>query len=222
MNARPRTPMPTVLLTGFEPFEGDTVNPSREAVRMLHGRRVCGHRIVARVLPVEFGTSLAMLRRAIRETQPSLVLCTGLAASRATISLERIAINVDDARIPDNAGRQPIDLPVVAGGADAYFTTLPIKAIHAALRDAGIPSEVSQSAGTFVCNHVFYGLMHVLRGRRRIRAGFMHVPRATETAAAGTRAATLPLSSIAEALRIAVRIALSTNDDARIAAGAID
>ena len=222
MNARPRTPMPTVLLTGFEPFDGDTVNPSREAVRMLHGRRVCGHRIVARVLSVEFGTSLAVLRRAIRETQPSLVLCTGLAASRSTIALERIAINIDDARIPDNAGRQPIDLPVVAGGPDAYFTTLPIKAIQAALRGAGIPSEVSQTAGTFVCNHVFYGLMHALRGRRRIRAGFMHVPRATETAAAGTRAATLPLPSIAEALRIAVRIALSTNDDARIAAGAID
>ena len=223
--ARPsdkRAKSPSVLLTGFDPFGGDVLNPSWLIAQALHRRQLAGHCIIAAQLPTVFGDSLTRLNALLAEHRPALVICLGLAATRAAISLERIAINVDDARIPDNAGRQPIDLPVVAGGPDAYFTTLPIKAIQAALRGAGIPSEVSQTAGTFVCNHVFYGLMHALRGRRRIRAGFMHVPRATETAAAGMRAATLPLSSIAEALRIAVRVALSTNDDARIAAGAID
>jgi len=212
MSARPRKPAPTVLLTGFAPFDGDDRNPSWEAARALHGRRIAGHRIVARELPVEFGTSLALLRRAIREVRPTLVLCVGLAGGRGAVSLERVAINVDDARIPDNAGRQPIDEPVVPGGPAAYFSTLPIKAMYVALRDAGIPVEVSQTAGTFVCNHVFYGLMHTLRRRRGIRAGFVHVP----------RAAALPLDVTVEALRIATRAALTTPVDNCIGAGATD
>ncbi len=212
MSARPRQSAPTVLLTGFAPFDGDDRNPSWEAVRALHGRRVAGHRIVARELPVEFGASLALLRRAIRELRPALVLCVGLAAGRDAISLERVAINVDDARIPDNAGRQPIDEPILRGGPAAYFSTLPIKAMYAALREAGIPAEVSQTAGTFVCNHVFFGLMHALRRHRRIRAGFVHVP----------PIAVLPLDVTTEALRIAIRTALTTPVDRCIGAGATE
>ena len=207
----------TVLLTGFGPFAGAAANPSLQAVRALHGRRIAGHRLVARELPVEFGESLKRLRAAIREVRPVAVVCVGLAAGRGAVSLERIAINVDDARIPDNAGRQPIDAAVVEGGPAAYFSTLPVKAIHAAIAEAGIPAEVSQTAGTYVCNHVFYGLMHALRHRRRVRAGFLHVPPAIEDAGQG-----LPLASIVEALRIAVRVALAGSDDARVSAGAID
>ena len=216
MSRKPPAPR-TVLLTGFEPFAGAATNPSGQAVRALHGRRIAGHRIVARALPVEFGESLKRLRAAIREVRPGIVVCTGLASTRDAISLERVAINLDDARIPDNAGYQPIDSAIVAGGPAAYFSTLPIKAIHAAIGAAGIPAEVSQTAGTYVCNHVVYGLMHALRRRRGVRAGFVHVPPATDAAAHG-----LPLDAIVEALGIAVRVALSTNEDARVSAGTVD
>lgn len=213
-----RRKLPTVLLTGFAPFEGATVNPSWQAVAALRGKQVAGHRIVARELPTEFGTSLRALRQAIRESKPTLVLCVGLAGSRSRISLERVAINVDDARIADNAGRQPIDVPVVADGPAAYFSTLPIKAMLAALRDAGIPAEVSQTAGTYVCNHVFYGLMHALRRRPALRAGFMHVPHPS----GGTRRTKRAMApdDIVLALRIALRTALTTSTDRRISAGA--
>jgi len=213
-----KPPVPrTVLLTGFEPFAGAATNPSWQAAQALHGRRIAGHRIVARELPVAFGASLKRLRAAIREVRPAAVVCVGLAASRDAISLERIAINLDDARIPDNAGRQPIAAAIVEGGPAAWFSTLPVKAIHAAIDAAGIPVEVSQTAGTYVCNHVFYGLMHALRRRRGVRAGFVHVPPAIGTSARG-----LPLEAIVDALRIAVRVTLSTSEDARVSAGAID
>lgn len=211
---------PTVLLTGFEPFGDDPDNPSWEAVRTLHGRRIDGRRIVALRLPVEFGTSLRTLRAAIRGNRPSLVLCTGLAGGRAQLSLERVAINVDDARIPDNAGRQPVDEPVVEGGPAAYFSTLPLKAMLLALREAGIPAGVSQSAGTYVCNHVFYGLMHALRARPGIRAGFIHVPYSPQQAARHPGAPSLAADTVVEGLRLALRTALRTPGDARFSAGA--
>ena len=209
-----RNALPKILLTGFAPFDGAADNPSWQAVAALHGRQVAGHRIMARELPTEFDASLIVLRKAIRETRPRLVVCVGLAAGRDAISLERIAINIDDARIPDNAGAQPIDVPVLRDGPAAYFSTLPLKAMLAALHDAGIPAEVSQTAGTFVCNHVFYGLMHALRRRSTLRAGFIHVPRPV----AGPDR--MGLARLSEALRIAVRTALLAQHDAVIAAGA--
>jgi pyroglutamyl-peptidase len=217
---RTRSPRPKVLLTGFAPFEGDTTNPSWDAARLLHGRQVAGHRIVGRELPTEFGASLRALRIHIRDARPELVLCTGLAAGRRHVSIERIAINVDDARIADNAGRRPIDVPVVAGAPAAYFSTLPIKAILVALLEAGFPAEVSQTAGTFVCNHVFYGLMHALRRRRTVRAGFIHLPRPAADATGSADAASLTLPRLAEALRVVLHTALTTPIDRRIAAGA--
>lgn len=210
---------PTVLLTGFAPFDGEAVNPSWQAVQILHGRHVAGHRIVARQLPVEFGASLKELRAAIRETKPSLVLCVGQAGGRGTMSLERVAINVDDARIPDNAGARPIDTAIVEDGPAAYFTGLPIKAMLAALRDAGIPAEVSQTAGTYVCNHVFYGLMHALRNRR-IRGGFVHIPYSPEQAAHHPGAPSLPVETVVHGLRVALQVALETGVDRKFAAGA--
>ena len=220
-----RTPPPTVLLAGFAPFGGDASNPSWDAIAPLHGRRIDGHRVVARRLPVEFGAASRALRATIRELRPRLVVGVGLAASRDAISLERIAINVDDARIPDNAGACPVDAPVVPGAPAAYFATLPIKAMRAALLGAGIPAEVSQTAGTYVCNHVFFALMHALRRRPAVRAGFIHVPPALAMpapAGAGDTARGLPLATITGALRIAVRVALATGDDLRQAAGAVD
>lgn len=215
-----KRPAPVVLLTGFAPFGGETSNPSWDAVAALHGKRVGGHRVVARQLPVEFGASLRLLQTAVRETRPTLVLCVGQAGGRAQLSIERIAINIDDARIPDNADACPIDAPIVADGPAAYFATLPIKAILVALREAGIPAEVSQSAGTYVCNHVFYGLMHALRGKPRVRAGFVHIPYSPQQAAGHPGAPSLSVEVVTEALRIALRTALRTSHDQRITAGA--
>ena len=205
---------PTLLLTGFDPFDGAKSNPSWDTATALDGRIVGGHRIVARQLPTEFDASLRALRSAIRDTQPALVVCTGLAGGRRELSLERVAINVDDARIPDNTGAQPVDAKIVRNGPTAYFTTLPVKAMLAALRKNGIPAQVSQTAGTFVCNHVFYGLMHALRRQPSVRGGFIHVPPAGRGG--------MPLDDIVEGLRIALRVAATTTEDARIAAGAED
>lgn len=210
----------SILLAGFEPFGSEASNPSWDAVSALHGELVAGHRVEARCLPVEFGSSLRLLRAAIFETRPMLVLGVGQAGGRAQLSLERVAINVDDARIADNRGWQPIDTPVVKDGPDAYFTTLPIKAMRAALCDAGMPAEISQTAGTYVCNHVFYGLMHALRTRRSVRAGFMHIPYSPRQAAAHAGAPSLPVDIVAQALRIALHTAFETTIDRRLAGGA--
>ncbi|MBV4480592.1 pyroglutamyl-peptidase I [Pseudomonas khavaziana] len=168
--------MQTVLLTGFEPFDNDLVNPSWEAARQLDGVQVVeGVRIVARCLPCAFATAGAYLAQLISELNPSMVIATGLAPGRSEMSIERVAININDARIPDNLGQQPIDTAVVVDGPAAYFSTLPIKAMVKALREAGVAAAVSQTAGTFVCNQVFYLLQHRLVGGG-IRSGFIHIP----------------------------------------------
>lgn len=211
---------PVVLLTGFDPFGGEAINPSWLAAQALHGRRIAGHRVVSARLPVVFGESLASLHRLLAEHRPALVICTGQAGGRAALSLERVAINVDDARIPDNANRQPVDDPVVALGPAAYFSSLPIKAMHQALRHEGIAAEVSQTAGTFVCNHVFYGLMHALatrRGFKRARGGFIHVPWLS-----GQGEPSMPLDEMVRGLRVAIRSALTRTSDIREGAGALD
>lgn len=220
MAAMTKRPSPIVLLTGFEPFGGETGNPSWDAVHALEGARIAAHRVATRCLPVEFGASLEALRQAIREFEPALVLCVGQAGGRAQLSLERIAINVDDARIADNAGARPIDTPVAADGPAAYFSDLPIKAMLAAMRDAGIPAEVSQTAGTYVCNHVFYGLMHALRDAPGVRGGFIHIPYSPAQAASHPGAPSLPVATVSEGLRVALRVALTTSEDRRIGAGA--
>lgn len=168
--------MQTVLLTGFEPFDNDLVNPSWEAARELDGVQVSeGVQIVARCLPCAFATAGEYLAQLISELKPAMVIATGLAPGRSEISIERVAININDARIPDNLGQQPIDTAVVVDGPAAYFSSLPIKAIVKALRDAGFAAAVSQTAGTFVCNQVFYLLQHRLAGAG-VRSGFIHVP----------------------------------------------
>lgn len=210
---------PTVLLTGFAPFGGEDENPSWDAVRALDGDIIEGHRVIARRLPVEFGASLSALQQALDELEPVLVICVGQAGGRAQISLERVAINVDDARIADNAGAQPIDEPVCGDGPAAYFSGLPIKAMLAVLREAGFPVEISQTAGTFVCNHVFYGLMHALRNVPQVRGGFVHIPYAPAQAARHPGAPSLPPTVVSQALRLAVAVALTTEHDVRLAAG---
>ncbi|MFM1943136.1 MAG: hypothetical protein RI897_2118 [Verrucomicrobiota bacterium] len=169
--------MKTVLLTAFEPFGGHASNPSELVANHLNNHTIEGHRIVGSTLACEFGKSLHQLKSLLHQFQPSLVICLGLAENRADITPERIAINEEDARIPDNAGYQPISHPVVPDGPAGYWSTLPIKAIVAALRSRQLPASISYSAGTFVCNHVFYGLMHELTTHSsKARAGFIHIP----------------------------------------------
>jgi pyroglutamyl-peptidase len=203
-----------ILLTGFEPFGGDSVNPTAEIVGRLHGTNIGGHEVVGVVLPCVFGEAVVRLKAALRRTAPRLIICLGQAGGRAEITPERVAINVNDARIPDNAGRQPVDVPVVRGGPTAYWSTLPVKAIVAALRQQGIPAAVSQTAGTFVCNHVFYALMHTLRRRRAVRAGFIHVPWLPTQ---GKPA--LPPAKMTKAIALAAEVALRTRTDLKTTGG---
>jgi len=214
--------MAPLLLTGFEPFGGETVNPSWLVAQALHGERIGGVPVVAVQLPCVFGAALPALERALSAHRPQLVLALGQAAGRCDLSLERVAINVDDARIPDNAGARPIDEPVVAGGPAAYFGTLPIKAMVAALREAGVPGSVSQTAGTFVCNHVYYGLMHLLASHPRARGGFMHVPLLPEQAARAAQPGlpSLPLPTLLQGVRAALAAALATVADHKATGGA--
>ena len=209
-----------ILVTGFEPFNGDKLNPSWLIAQQLHGELIHGAAVRALQLPTVFDQALAVLREALRRQRPSLVLALGLAGGRAALSLERVAINVNDARIPDNAAAQPIDTPVLAGAPAAYFSTLPIKAMAVALRGADVPAEVSQTAGTFVCNHVFFGLMHTLRRRKGVRAGFMHVPYLPQQAAQHDTLG-LPLDLMVQGVRLALATALVTQEDLRVAGGSI-
>ena len=216
---------PSVLLTGFEPFGGDPVNPSWLLAQALHGRQIAGHRVVSLCLPTVFGAASKRLRAQVLAQRPALVLCLGLAGGRSALSLERVAINVDDARIADNASLQPIDQAVVAGAPAAYFAQLPIKAMVLAMRREGVAAEVSNTAGTFVCNHVFYALMHLIatgRGTRRIRGGFMHVPWLPEQAQANRSPNALALPDMERGLRAAIHTALvHAGPDLALPAGAI-
>jgi pyroglutamyl-peptidase len=211
---------PRILLTGFDPFGGQAVNPSWMAVEALHGREIEGHRVVSVQVPTVFGRSIEVLREQLALHEPALVVCTGQAGGRSAMSLERVAINVNDARIPDNAGAQPVDTPVIAEGPAAYFTTLPIKAMLASLLAEGIRADVSQTAGTFVCNHLFYGLMHTLATdprRRGTRGGLIHVPWLPQQGQPS-----MTLEQLAIGLEVAVQCALRTHADLRIQAGALN
>ena len=207
------------LVTGFQPFGGDRINPSFEALRLLP-QRAGSLDIATRALPVVFGAALPALRDAIRAAQPDIVLCVGLAGGRSELSLERVALNIDDARIPDNAGNRPIDQPVIAGAPAAYFATLPIKAAVAALREAGIPAAVSNSAGTFLCNHVFYGLLHEAAGGG-FRGGFLHVPYLPSQAVRQPGAPSMALEQIVEGIEIILATAAARRDDLVVSEGAL-
>ena len=192
----------TVLLTGFEPFNGASINPAWEAVRALKGWVEDDFIVEILQLPCVFGFANRVLCGAVDEIKPDVVICVGQAGGRIDLTVERVAINVDDAPILDNDGQQPVDAPIASEGPAAYFATLPVKAIVGAMRERGLRASVSQTAGTFVCNHVFYGVMHHLQGRAAI-GGFIHVPYLPEQ---GTPS--MVLNDIIEGLRTAVEVAV--------------
>lgn len=202
--------MKKILLTGFDPFEGEVTNPSWEAVRLFDGKEIMGFTIVARQIPTVFGRSLQLLKDLIQQENPSAVLCIGQAGGRPDITVERVAINIDDARIPDNEAQQPIDQPIVEGGPVAYWSTLPIKEIVGALRSAGIPASVSNTAGTFVCNHIFYGLRHYLsENSRDVPGGFIHIPYLPEQGVSKLGQPTMSKETVIKAIDIALESTIS-------------
>lgn len=217
---RRKSAAPTLLLTGFEAFGGESINPSWLVAQALHGEVITGARVVAVQLPCVFGEALAVLQQALAEHRPQLVLALGQAAGRCELTPERVAINVDDARIADNHGAQPVDVPIVPGGPAAYFSSLPIKAMVAALHEGGVPAAVSQTAGTFVCNHVFYGLMHQLQASPGVRGGFMHLPLLPEQAARLRGQPSLALATQISGVRLALAAALAQREDLRATGGA--
>lgn len=216
-----KNPPPCVLVTGFEAFGDDPsglgLNPSALAALALHGLQIEGYTVQAAVLPCMFGQSVTALKALIKKHRPALVLCVGQAGGRAGFSIERVAINLDDAALPDNAGRVLRAVPVVAHGPAAYLSTLPIDDMLAALQRAGLPCELSSSAGHFVCNHVFYALMHSLKTTRRktaftetphrVLGGFVHVPY-MPAQAASSGAPSMDLPHITQGLRIALRTSI--------------
>ncbi|MFC0036535.1 pyroglutamyl-peptidase I [Cardiobacterium valvarum] len=170
--------MKKLLITGFQPFDGESVNPALEVAKGLQGKTINGYEVIAREIPVVRFEALKAVQAAIEELQPDVVITIGQAGGRPDITVERVGINIDDFRIPDNKGNQPIDEPIVTGGPVAYWATLPIKKMVANVKAQGIPASVSNSAGTYVCNHLLYGLLHYLttQGKTAIPAGFIHIP----------------------------------------------
>ncbi|MDE0547196.1 pyroglutamyl-peptidase I [Microbacterium sp. C7(2022)] len=211
--------MARILLTGFEPFGGDTVNPSGDAVALVADAWTGPDELVTATLPVSFRGAAEQMNALLDRHSPDIVIATGLAGGRSAVTPERVAINLADARIPDNDGAQPVDQESVPGGPPAAFATLPVKAIAGAIRDAGIPAEVSYSAGTYVCNHVFAHVMQWADAAPGRRGGFIHVPYATGQGS--QNAPELPLEDIARALRIAVRISVDRSVDIHVTGGAI-
>lgn len=194
------------LVTAFEPFGGGEINASLEAVRRLPAG-IGALKITTATLPTSYARSLPALQTAIARVEPDLVLCVGQAGERAGLCVERVAVNLQDAEIADNDGARPVDTPVVAGGPAAYLATLPVRAAVAGLRAAQLPAQLSMSAGTFVCNHVFYGLMHLAAAReRRFRAGFLHVPRLPQQAP-GPGAPSMPLEDIVRGIGVVLEAA---------------
>ena len=215
---------PTVLVTGFEPFEQQEVNASWAAVSAVAAgwdEAAEGARLVTELLPVSFARAPRRLAELLVDVRPDLVVCVGEAGGRSAVSVERVAVNVQDARIPDEDGAQPVDAPVVRGGDVAHFSSLPVKACLAALQDAGVPGEVSNTAGTYVCNTVAYALADALAAGRApgARGGFVHVPRLPEQVPDG--AAALGVDEAARGLAAVLRTALRTTEDLELAAGTL-
>jgi pyroglutamyl-peptidase len=210
-----------VLVTGFDPFGEDHVNPALEAVKQLEGKRIDDVEIVIQEVPTVFHEAIKVVAQAIELHQPDVVICVGQAGGRTQITPERVAINLDDARIPDNKKNQPIDEHIVEGGPVAYWSTLPVKRIVHHMKEAGIPAAVSHTAGTFVCNHLFYGLMNYLEKHApQVRGGFIHIPFIPEQTV-NNNAPSLGLDTIVRGLEMAAVIAANEKEDIREIGGTI-
>ena len=203
-----------VLVTGFEPFGGEKINPAFLAVQRLPDQ-IKGVEVIKKEIPTAFYESREELGKYMRENQPDLVFCIGQAGGRAGITLEKVAINLCEAGIPDNNGNQPEDEPIVEGGETGYFTNLPLKAMKERIQEAGIPTSISYTAGTYVCNYLFYSLMdEISKSYPNTRGGFIHVPYATEQGVGkGSNTPTMEVATITKALEEGIIAAIENEHD---------
>ena len=209
-----------VLLTAFDPLGGEPINPALEAVKLVSDK-VGDVQVVKLEVPTVFGKSIDTVAAAMEKEKPDAVLCIGQAGGRYDLTPERVAINQDDARIKDNEGNQPIDTPIFVDGAPAYFATLPLKAMVQAIRNAGVPSSVSNSAGTFVCNHLMYGVLYTIAKKYPgMKGGFMHVPFVpSQVVNRPTPAPCLNMADIAKGIEAAITAIAENDTDIVVAEG---
>ena len=210
-----------ILITGFDPFGGEPVNPAVEAVKLMKDE-IAGAKIIKLEIPTVFRKSVEKIHEMMKAEQPDVVLSIGQAGGRFGVTPERVAINVDDARIKDNEGNQPVDTPIFTDGEAAYFSNLPVKAMVEAIKNKGLPSTLSNSAGTFVCNHVMYGVLYYIHKEfPNVRGGFIHVPFITDQVVTKPNVASMALADITEALEAAVEAIVKNQKDIHAIGGEI-
>jgi len=210
-----------LLLTAFSPFGGEKINPSLEAVKLVKDK-ILETDIIKLEVPTVFGKSIKIVADAIEKEKPDYVLCIGQAGGRYGITPERVAINIDDARIPDNEGNQPIDRPIFADGEPAYFSGLPVKAMVEEIRKEGLPASLSNSAGTYVCNHLMYGVLYTLSKKYKgVKGGFIHVPFIPEQTVDKPDKPSMSLPDIVRGLEAAIRAVSRNKEDVKRAEGSV-
>lgn len=202
-----------LLLTAFDPFGGEKINPALEAVKLVKDK-IGDVEVVKQEVPTVFVKSVNTVKEAIEKEKPDVVLCIGQAGGRFDLTPEKVAINYDDARIKDNEGNQPLNQPIFEDGDTAYFSTLPVKAMVEEIKKAGIPASVSYTAGTFVCNHLMYGVLYTLnKYYPEIKGGFMHVPFITEQVMDKRNMPSLTLNQIVTGIEAAIKAIAENKED---------
>lgn len=208
-----------VLITGFDPFGGESINPAYEAVKALP-ERIENCEVIKLEIPTVFGKSLQAIERSIERHDPDVVICVGQAGGRYELSLEKVGINLNEARIPDNEGNQPQGTKVHENGENAYFATLPLKGMLKSLHDENIPANISYTAGTYVCNHVLYGLMHMLNSKfPGKRGGFIHVPFLPQQVIGKRNMPSMSLEMISKGLEICIAACVEYDTDIQYLSG---
>lgn len=211
-----------ILLTAFDPFGGESVNPAQEAVEAV-ADTIEGATIVKCVVPTVFGKSIETVYEAMKKEQPDVTLCIGQAGGRVGLTPERVAINLNDARIADNEGNQPLDTPIFEDGDTAYFTSLPAKAMVEKIKAVGVPASVSYTAGTFVCNHLMYGVLYYISKEfPEMRGGFMHVPFLHEQVMNKKDTPSLSKEDIVKGIEAAISAIVEHKDDVRVRGGIVN
>lgn len=209
-----------ILVTGFDPFGGEKINPAIESVKKLNDE-IAGAKIIKLEIPTICHESLRVIDEAISKYDPDVILSIGQAGGRSDITVERIGINIDDCRIPDNAGNQIIDEPVFKDGPAAYFVNLPIKAMVAKIQNCQIPASVSNTAGTFVCNHVTYGVRHLIETKYPgKKSGFIHIPFLPQQVIDKKNMPSMALDTIVTGLTAAIEAIVQTKEDIKVTGGA--
>lgn len=210
-----------ILVTGFDPFGGETTNPAIESVKRID-ENIEGVEVIKLEIPTVFHKSADVLEEKLKEVKPDVILCVGQAGGRYDLTVERVAINQDDARIEDNEGNQPIDVKIREDGKNAYFASIPIKAMFEEIKKENIPASISNSAGTFVCNHIMYQALYLAEKYGNIKAGFIHVPFLPNQVLDKPNTASMNLDDIVKGLNAAIRAIVNHDgDDLEVTGGQI-